>query len=437
MVKDIRTGSAGSFYTNVNNERQLFKIFNNELFFIVLNTNQAELWKTDGTEAGTIRVYNFGGVGFPVYSVKGETATLGVELNGFLYFAVKYDNGTVSLWKTDGTSAGTTFITHGFSNIQEFTVYNGFVYFAGESPSNGNELWRTNGTNSGTNILYNIFPDDINFVGKSSNPSYLTVFNNELYFKARGYDYTQNTIIGSELYKTDGNTLTLVKNINTATNVVDTEGSGLNLPKFIEFQNELYFIASDNQDNEYDLWKTDGTETGTLKMVDNLEVSASSIQFQSPIVYNDKIFFHNFQQLWVTDGTNGGVTMQLTDNGDTTIPIQTFSNPMLIMFDKLWFSGYTSDNKQELWSVYPSALGLDDEMQTPLQISVFPNPTSNLIYINSTQPIQYVEIYNSLGQLLSATYRMKKIDIKYLSSGLYLAKIKVNDNIIAKKIIKK
>ncbi len=76
----------------------------------------------------------------------------------------------------------------------------------------------------------------------SSSPSYLTVFNNELYFNA--YDGTN----GYELWKYDGtNAPSMVADINS--------GSGSSSPsRLTVLNNELYFRASDGTYG-YELWK--------------------------------------------------------------------------------------------------------------------------------------------------------------------------------------
>ncbi|MBT3419577.1 MAG: hypothetical protein HN433_00150, partial [Euryarchaeota archaeon] len=83
---------------------------------------------------------------------------------------------------------------------------------------------------------------NINPGSGSSSPQYLTVFNNELYFKA--YDATN----GYELWKYDGtNAPSMVANINP--------GSGSSYPYDLTvFNNELYFSAYDGT-NGYELWK--------------------------------------------------------------------------------------------------------------------------------------------------------------------------------------
>jgi ELWxxDGT repeat protein len=100
-VKDIAPGSARSF------PAQLTGV-NGTLFFVASDgTGGAALWKSDGTGTGTVKVRNIyagapAGDGLPDFELTG--------VNGTLFF--KGDNGTggVELWKSDGTTAGTLLV---------------------------------------------------------------------------------------------------------------------------------------------------------------------------------------------------------------------------------------------------------------------------------------------------------------------------------------
>ncbi len=72
---------------------------------------------------------------------------------GLLYFTA--DNGVdgVELWKSDGTDAGTIMVkdinVSGSSDPTAFTVVNGLLYFAADDGVNGTELWTRAGTSAG------------------------------------------------------------------------------------------------------------------------------------------------------------------------------------------------------------------------------------------------------------------------------------------------
>ncbi|MFK5878967.1 MAG: T9SS type A sorting domain-containing protein [Flavobacteriaceae bacterium] len=83
-----------------------------------------------------------------------------------------------------------------------------------------------------------------------------------------------------------------------------------------------------------------------------------------------------------------------------------------------------------------SALGMDGNLISKFYI--YPNPTSNILNINSTTQITKLEIYNNIGQAVLSEINKRSIDISTLSSGLYFIKIKDElGNLEIKKIIKK
>ena len=81
---------------------------------------------------------------------------------------------------------------------------------------------------------------NINPGSGDSNPSYLTVFNNELYFRANDVTY------GKELWKYDG---TNAPSMVAGPCCGSSESSDLTV-----FNNELYFSADDGT-NGLELWK--------------------------------------------------------------------------------------------------------------------------------------------------------------------------------------
>ena len=131
-----------------------------------------------------------------------------------------------------------------FSDPAYLTVFNNELYFSAYEGTNGRELWKYDGANAPSMVA------DINPSGDSY-PTYLTVFNNELYFRA--YDGTN----GYELWKYDGtNAPSMVADMIHGTD--GSEPSHLTV-----FNNELYFRAYDVT-NGYELWRYDGTNIPSM-----------------------------------------------------------------------------------------------------------------------------------------------------------------------------
>jgi ELWxxDGT repeat protein len=108
---------------------------------------------------------------------------------------------------------------------------------------------------------------DIN-PGAGSLVSELTVFGAALYFSA------DDGLTGPELWKSDGTEggTVRVKDINPAS------GAGSAPNAFTVLNNALYFSADDGVTGR-ELWKTDGTETGTMQVKDLCPGSCSGLPF--------------------------------------------------------------------------------------------------------------------------------------------------------------
>jgi len=82
--------------------------------------------------------------------------------------------------------------------------------------------------------------------------------------------------------------------------------------------------------------------------------------------------------------------------------------------------------------------GVQIDNSEPLkEIMVYPNPTHNYIKINiPNNTIFSTDIYNITGQLVSITSNQDYLNISKLNSGIYFVKIKYNNTVVTKKIVK-
>ena len=130
----------------------------NGIFYFTANTSEGGgLWQTDGTESGTSLVKQ----------INSSTFSLTKHLFSYgdnLYFASNDEISGLELWISDGTEEGTKLLKDidtgsSSSNPEYFTQMGGYVYFgAGGGGRSGinSSLWRTDGTEAGTTIVKDI-----------------------------------------------------------------------------------------------------------------------------------------------------------------------------------------------------------------------------------------------------------------------------------------
>lgn len=114
-----------------------------------------ELWRSDGTAAGTVRMTN------PVAEIRTWDPRLWIKLgNKWLFTSPRIFESGPRLWVTDGTGPGTLELSynphlHSFpAEPGNFTVCGDFVYFTVNVFSSPGQLWRSDGTPDGTRQVY-------------------------------------------------------------------------------------------------------------------------------------------------------------------------------------------------------------------------------------------------------------------------------------------
>jgi len=152
MVKDINpSGDAYPYYlTDVNGT----------IFFVANDgSSGTELWKSDGTGAGTMMVKEI------TSGANGTAFEEFVQFKGMLFFIVNdWSASKKELWKSDGTETGTLMVTNpnpsNNSLLENLTPSGGYLFFAANDGISGEELWRTDGTAAGTIMVQDIYPGD-------------------------------------------------------------------------------------------------------------------------------------------------------------------------------------------------------------------------------------------------------------------------------------
>jgi len=133
------------------------------------------------------------------------------------------------------------------------------------------------------------------------------------------------------------------------------------------------------------------------------------------------------------------VAKDLKPNSWTTIniPMSDFTNQGLPI-DKLKAFKFEGSGTVFIDNIYfykaPSSLGIDDQNQ--LDISIYPNPTNDKLFIQGLSSSSRVSIYNVLGKLVLSQTISKEINVKQLSKGIYIIKIIDEQKETVRKFIK-
>ena len=215
-----------------------------------------ELWASDGTAAGTVLVRDIN-PGAAQSSVRYLTA----GADG-LYFGA-YDGTAAGLWRTDGTSAGTALVKGLRYGIHTVTSGNGMVgaggkvFFGAYDDEAGLELWTSDGTGAGTRRVADVRPGTAG--GGVEN---LTAAGDAVYFNATDGVWRGGSLRpGSNLYRSDGTPegTVRVKSVDAPNpqGWMDHDSSAT-------FLNGTLLFTAHSPDGGWSLWRSDGTEAGTV-----------------------------------------------------------------------------------------------------------------------------------------------------------------------------
>ena len=355
------------------------------------------------------------------------------------------------MWTSDGSDGGTTVIDIMPSEFNEdpsnATVLGGLVYLKVNTSEGSGRLVEWDGTNTAVpvaNVDSNMGTESI--VGDiiELNGKLLTFMNYS----------TQSSTVGYELYEYDPavDLFSLIKDISPGSN-----GSAIN--SFAKIGSTVYFSALG------ELWQTNGTEGSTM------EVSATASQnidgVKNVYAWNGKIYFDGDgsfmenDQLWAYDpvgntvtnvsnqaGTlpshypaefvslNGWLYYRGENSEDTAnrlwrtdgVNIYQLGDSVFNVDDivalngKIYFEGSNGSDGNELFEFDPATLGVNN-LADDSKVIIYPNPSSDIINIQTNTLINKVEIYNYLGKKLNSYSNKDLINLNQLESGIYVVKI--------------
>lgn len=356
---DINTGSGDSYPGD-------FVDLNGVAIFAADDgENGTELWRSDGTVAGTVMVKDIlpgADSGYPEdFVVVGDTV-----------FFIIWDG---SLWKTDGTEAETTLVKDVYISTLYGVNVNGKLFFYADDGTHGDELWISDGTTSGTEMVKDItigsegsityqqgravgnkfifsvddslWVSDGTGVGTEQISSDLSVsqsaFRYSAVFDGNVYFDGEDATYGSEPWKSNGTSIgtTLLKDV--------VSGSSSSSPTpFISFNNQIYFFTYDDE-----LYKSDGTEGNTVKVHDMDYYT--DFDMEHMVEMGNDLYFvaededSNYgDELWKIEGDTGVASMVkdiYPGSGDSDL------EDLTVIGNTLYFSA--TDDSEDGWNTEP------------------------------------------------------------------------------------
>lgn len=327
-VKDIAPGGSDSVPQN------LF-VFGDQLLFAATDRGNTglELWKSDGTQDGTVLVKEI----FP--GLFGGVPQKFTPLGGRVIMVANDGLRGVELWQTGGTEVTTLLVKDIRPGARDslpeaFTAIGDILVFTADDGTLGRELWSTDGTEDGTELVKDIRPGV-----RSAELRDLTVLGELVIFSAN------DGILGRELWKSDGTErgTELIKDIRLG-------ASSGNPEELVQIGGKVFFTAA-NGILGRELWTTDGTEDGTVLVADIFPgFRGSDAVNLTP--FGDRLLFSaddgtNGREPWISDGSEQGTELikDIRDGRGDSDPVQ------FVPLDESRFLFVANDgeNGEELW----------------------------------------------------------------------------------------
>lgn len=262
-------------------------------------TQGAELWRSDGTAAGTYMVEDLH-PGLP----SSNPTSISLSPAGGVLFAAQHPQAGVELFASDGTAAGTGIltdinqgtVTYG-AEIYGFISHGNMLYFSADDQIHGRELWCSDGTAAGTRLLIDLDPG-----AAPGSPSNFRLAGNRLFFTA--------------VFGTAGIRLCCLDLATGVWQRIDAVPYRIDaqLSEFVTVGDRCFFSAHDPV-HGLELWCSDGTVSGTRLAADIVPGALGSVP-RHLCAYQGRLYFSAAtvgagSQLHYSDGTAAGTGMLL------------------------------------------------------------------------------------------------------------------------------
>lgn len=358
------------------------------------------IWRTDGTSAGTRKLADLGTITDPLTV---ECLTVHGALT---YFQFIGSDGIAELWRSDGTAAGTQRLLRQPDGAAGPIRYAGALttpFFVASLNNRGNELITTDGTTAGTRVVADIVPGangpDIGFA--------FATLRGRLYFA-----------IDNQLWATDGTETGTVR-VTTLERVPDPFSVIGNIQAF---DGALYIFSYDG--GEWTMWRSDGSASGTAAFFFGSSDTDGEVGNELLRSSSGALLFIRAEggglnpRLWRTDGTTAGTVAVNTTEPDVS-PIFTLQR---IADGRLVFQAVTARFGRELWITDGTDVG------TRLIVDLEPGADSPLLLSDIT-PIGAGFMFTALSSVVTSiapwfsdataagTYHLANLDTRLQSTS--------------------
>ncbi|WP_299084046.1 hypothetical protein [uncultured Paraglaciecola sp.] len=369
------------------------------------------LWRTDGTVAGT---YNVTG------KIGGKVKIVAAKGNKLFIHETDTSRSRNRIWVSDGTDEGTSVLldvelSEEATDQGGLVLFNEAFYFSGKTEQNGSELWRSDGTQQGTHQV-----NDLAYAISKVQQGPMFNVGDQFVATLKHSEYIQNNwAYSSEFWAYDINTLdkSQIQIPHLESNEV-YDGIGTE-QGFFWWQREYH---ADNGDPGLFYYDFTNQQTTQLTDADDTYLSWCSADYArtpTKIVLNNTLFFIAYDgttcQLWASDGRD---IIKLTDFSNEQFYNQVDIQKLYKSDSYVYFSFNSTKDESELrssiWRSDGTVAGTK-ELVNINSAELTNAPTIGSLSANSD--VVYFSSYTYDTELEYQLWRFKNEELKVIANG--------------------
>lgn len=305
-----------------------------------------ELWKTDGSRAGTVLARDL---------VPGSASSSPrnlVTLDEKPFFIADVTPQTTWVWPANGLPVSDSPVTRSVVPPRALTAVGDRLFIFIDAAGGGLDLWTSDGTSEHAQLVSEL----------SSLP--LTVdsvvaADGNFFFALRGIDGNPNV---AELWRSDGTTIG-TGSVQRFSFSADSDGR---IDALTDVHGAIFFIAGDRRFG-YGVWRSDGTADGTEQLRIFATAPSALTALDATLFFAANDGTHG-SELWKSDGTPGGTQLVADINQG---PASADVRQLAVANSRLFFTANDGAHGAELWASNGTA------SRTLLVKDINPGPASS------------------------------------------------------------